>query len=242
MKRRWVLLVIAANLIGLTALVFLYPHFMVAPGRLVAAHANLETNCFACHAPFRGAAAERCIACHKVADIGLRRTTGAPIVRAKAVTPFHQGLTSQNCMACHTDHTNPALTPSGRPAFSHALLNAAIRENCTSCHAVPATAVHSGVTAQCMQCHSQDRWKPATFEHTRFFVLDRDHNAACTTCHTTNDRRQYTCYGCHEHTEANIRAKHIKEGIPNFTNCVSCHRSADDEGGEGGGRERGNDD
>jgi len=37
MKRGWVLLLIAANLIGLTALVFMYPHFMVAPGRLVPA-------------------------------------------------------------------------------------------------------------------------------------------------------------------------------------------------------------
>lgn len=59
MKRRWVLLVIAANLIGITALTFGYPHIMVAPGPLVAAHASLETNCFACHAPLRGAAAER---------------------------------------------------------------------------------------------------------------------------------------------------------------------------------------
>jgi hypothetical protein len=79
---------------------------------------------------------------------------------------------------------------------------------------------------------------PATFDHARFFMLDRDHNAACTTCHTTSDRRQYTCYGCHEHTEANIRAKHVREGIPNFTNCVSCHRSAHGESREGGGRER----
>ena len=242
MKRRWVLLIVAANLIGLTALVFLYPHFMIAPGPLLPAHAALETNCFACHAPLRGAVADRCITCHTVADIGLRTTTGAPIARATAITPFHQGLTSQNCMACHTDHTNPAFAPRSRTSFSHALLSTAIRDSCTSCHAAPATAVHSGATAQCTQCHSQDRWKPATFDHKRFFVLDRDHNAACDTCHTTSDRRQYTCYGCHEHTEANIRAKHIREGIPNFTNCVSCHRSAHGESKEGISRERKDDD
>lgn len=242
MKRRWILLIIAVNLIGLTALVFLYPHFMVAPGPLIPAHANLETNCFACHAPLLGASADRCITCHKVAEIGLRTTAGAAVIRATPITPFHQGLTSQNCMACHTDHTNPALTPRGRPAFSHVLLNAAIRENCTSCHTAPTTPVHSGLTGQCTQCHGQDRWKPATFDHARFFVLDRDHNAPCATCHTTSDRRQYTCYGCHEHTEANIRAKHIREGIPNFTNCVSCHKSAHGERREGGRRERRDDD
>ena len=242
MRRRWLLLVIAANLVGFTVLAFLYPHFMVAPGPLIPAHASLETNCFACHSPFLGAVAERCISCHTVADIGLRKTTGAPFTRASAITPFHQSLTSQNCMACHTDHANPALTPRSRPAFSHGLLSTAIRENCASCHAAPATAVHSGATAKCTQCHSQDRWKPATFDHAKFFVLDRHHNAACTTCHTTGDQRQYTCYGCHEHTEAKIRAKHIREGIPNFTNCVSCHRSAHGEGREGGKRGRKDDD
>ena len=238
MKQRWVLLLIAANLVGITALVFLYPHFMVAPGPLVRSHASLETNCFVCHAPLRGAVAERCIACHMVSEIGLRTTKGAPIVRASTIVPFHQGLTSQNCMACHTEHSKPMLTPGGRPAFSHALLNAAIGEGCASCHTAPETAVHSAMTGQCKECHSQDGWKPATFDHSRFFVLDGDHNAACTTCHTTSDRRQYTCYGCHEHTKDNIRAKHIGEGIPNFTNCVSCHRSA--HGREG--TERGNDD
>jgi len=237
-----VLLLIATNLVGLTVLAFRYPHLMVAPGPLIPAHASLETNCFACHAPLRGAVAERCITCHAVGDIGLRTTMGAPNARVPAIPPFHQGLTSQNCMACHTDHSSPALTPHGRPTFAHALLKASIRESCASCHVAPATAVHSGSTTQCAQCHSQNRWKPATFDHARFFVLDQNHNVACTTCHTTSDRRQYTCYGCHEHTEANIRAKHTHEGIPNFTNCVSCHRSAQGEGREGGERDRKDDD
>ncbi len=232
MKRRWVLLLIAVNLVGLTALVFLYPHFMVAPGPLIPAHANLETNCFACHALLRGASSDRCSSCHKIADIGLRTTAGVAVPHRTSISPFHQSLTSQNCMACHTDHGTPALTPRGRPAFSHALLNAGMRENCTACHTAPTTREHNGLTGQCARCHSQDRWKPAAFDHARFFLLDRDHNAPCATCHTTNDHRQYTCYGCHEHTEANIRAKHIREGIPNFTNCVSCHKSAHGEGRE----------
>ncbi len=242
MKRRWTLLVISANLIGLAALVFLYPQLMVAPGPLIPAHANLEANCFACHAPLRGASADRCITCHKVAQIGLRMAEGAAVANAAKITLFHQGLTSKNCMACHTDHTNPALTPRSRPVFSHALLRVAVRENCTSCHTAPKTAVHSGTTGQCTQCHSQDRWTPATIDHTRFFVLDRAHNVACTTCHTTADRRQYSCYGCHEHEEADIRAKHMREGISNVTDCVSCHRSAHSEGGDGSMRDGQDDD
>ncbi len=238
MTRRWMLIVIAVSLIGCLALVFIYPHQMVAPGPLIPAHASLETDCFACHAPLRGASAERCIGCHTVADIGLRTTKGAPIARAKAATPFHQGLTAQTCMSCHTDHTIPALTTLSRTGFEHGLLNPAIGDNCASCHVAPATLVHNGVTASCGQCHGQASWKQASFDHTKFFALDRDHNVPCATCHTTNDRRQYTCYGCHEHTETKIRSKHVREGIANFTDCASCHRSAHGDRREGSkGRE-----
>lgn len=123
MKRGWVVLLVAVNLVGLTALVFLYPHYMVAPGPLIPAHANLETTCFACHAPLRGAVADRCITCHKVAEIGLRTTAGTPVERTTPIMPFHQDLTAQNCTACPTDQTNPALTFRTRPEFSDALLN-----------------------------------------------------------------------------------------------------------------------
>jgi len=46
----------------------------------------------------------------------------------------------------------------------------------------------------------------------------------------------YTCYGCNEHSPANIRREHTEEGIRNFDNCVECHRSAsehDIRGGDG---------
>ena len=92
-----------------------------------------------------------------------------------------------------------------------------------------------------MSCHTTKAWKPATFDHDKYFVLDGDHNASCVTCHTTAAYKVYTCYGCHEHTVENIRRKHEKEGIREFANCVKCHKSARDkpEGrGERGGRER----
>jgi len=52
----------------------------------------------------------------------------------------------------------------------------------------------------------------------------------------------YTCYGCHEHTPAKIRAEHEEEGIRDFSDCVQCHRSAQEEPrerGREGGREGG---
>ena len=77
-------------------------------------------------------------------------------------------------------------------------------------------------------------WKPATFDHARYFRLDRDHAVACATCHVGNDYARYTCYGCHEHTPARVRAEHAEEGITAFEHCVECHRSASeaDERGE----------
>ena len=55
-------------------------------------------------------------------------------------------------------------------------------------------------------------------------------------------KRQPPCYGCHEHTPANIRAEHEEEGIRDFENCVECHRDPGVEpkkSGRSGDRDRG---
>ena len=183
MKRRWILLLITANLIGLTALVFLYPHFMVAPGPLVSAHASLETNCFSCHAPLRGAEPARCVICHKLPDIGLRTTTGAASAAATLKTSFHQDLKSQDCMACHSDHAGPLFTRRGRTSFSHALLRSPTEGRCETCHVAPNTDIHRTLAVGCGQCHCQQVWKPASFDHAKLFALEGDHTAPCLTCH-----------------------------------------------------------
>jgi hypothetical protein len=108
-------------------------------------------------------------------------------------------------------------------------LRATVRDRCESCHNGPDDGLHRQITGNCQRCHSQDRWTPATFEHAELFVLDRDHNATCETCHTNDDYGRYTCYGCHEHTLANVREEHIEEGIRDFQDCVECHRSAREE-------------
>jgi hypothetical protein len=96
------------------------------------------------------------------------------------------------------------------------------------------------VAGDCASCHKVQAWKPATFDHDKFFPLDKDHNASCVTCHSGNSFKQYSCYGCHEHTPSNMQAKHREEGVTeDLRNCVRCHRSASAEP-EGQGRgERG---
>lgn len=288
-KRPALLIIIALNLLALLALAFVYPHLMVSPGPLVKGHAELATDCFACHTAWRGASSKRCTECHAPADVGLKTTKGMPIPGRTVKVSFHQELTEQDCMACHSDHQGPKLTKSSRRPFSHGLLKVAVRDICSSCHAAPNDAVHRGRKLECskchesrawkpahfehallakaelnrceschraptdrlhrqfqggcMSCHRTDAWKPATFHHDKFFVLDRDHEATCVTCHTNNDYSRYTCYGCHAHSEAKVRQEHLEEGIQDFRNCVECHRDPRAEpdkraGGERGRKER----
>lgn len=285
MKKHPVLVVvIALNLAVLVVLAFAYPHLMVSPGALVKGHAELATDCFACHAPWRGASSPRCVDCHALADVGVRTTRGVPLGSGIVKASFHQQLIEQDCTACHSDHQGPRLTKRSRKPFSHGLLKVDVRDRCASCHAPPKDNVHRDVKVECSQCHRRDAWtpahfehgllagavlercegchnpptdrlhrqirgsckschetkgwKPATFDHDRYFVLDRDHRASCETCHPNSDFSRYTCYGCHEHSQAKVRAEHLEEGIRDFEDCVRCHRDPGVEPEEAHGRER----
>ena len=234
----WLLVAVLAGLIALT---FTWPQQMVAPGPVIPAHSAIAGNCFACHAPLRGVSAQRCIACHKLADIGMRTTKGVRVKSSAARIAFHQALSEANCMACHSDHTGPLLLKTAQHSFAHTLLRADVRGQCAGCHRAPATPFHAQAGSNCAACHSQAAWKPATFDHTRFFALTEPHKAACTTCHIGGNTSRYTCFGCHQHQAAQVRASHAEEGILNISNCAQCHRSGSGEGAEGreGGGEGG---
>ena len=238
MKRSWILvIVVAANLATAVALAFLYPQLMVSPGRLVPAHGELGTDCFACHAPLLGASAERCVSCHAVADIGQRSTTGRALPpRTPVRAPFHQHLVARDCMACHSDHQASLIGQRSLMSFSHTLLQPAAQAASATCHTAPATILHRGTASGCAQCHGTEQWSPASFDHARFFVLEGEHNAPCATCHVNNVTSRYTCFGCHEHQPDSIRARHLREGIRDVQNCVSCHRSAHEDDGKGRNR------
>jgi hypothetical protein len=227
---RWFLGLIVAALVGAGALVVTRPGAMIAPGPVADGHAGLANDCFACHVPLRGASAQRCVGCHAVAMIGLASTKGVKRASASPKTAFHQQLASKDCLACHTGHAGSAL------AFSHALLPAAAGAQCATCHAAPDTAVHRGAGANCGQCHGQQAWQPAAFDHARFFALEGPHAAPCATCHAGDDTSRFTCFGCHAHQPAAIRARHVREGMRNIENCAQCHRS---RRGEHGGEHRG---
>jgi len=196
----------------------------------VAFHQELaEQNCIACHSdhagpkltkhsrkPFshallRAATRERCEACH-----------------AAPAGELHRALRS-GCAKCHrSDGWKPA-------GFDHAGLPPAELNRCEGCHQAPADTLHRQIAGNCASCHRPQAWKPATFDHAAHFPLDGDHNAPCATCHTGGDYARYTCYGCHEHTPANIQAKHREEAAgADLQDCVRCHRGGKGEGEAGG--------
>ena len=236
--------ILTANLAVIALLAFALPHQMISPGRLIDGHQQFANDCFACHAPLRGTPPAKCESCHEVDKIGLFTTRGEPILDRKSRTAFHRRLKEQNCVACHSDHQG-VLKFRPQRHFAHALLDPATREQCDGCHRKPADTLHNKLSGNCSQCHTTEAWKPATFDHDRYFVLDRDHNVECATCHARNDYRSYTCYGCHEHSKTKMWYEHAEENIRNLDDCVRCHRSSSEhgEGGEHGERGfRGEDD
>ena len=231
MKNKTVFLAVLINLAVWGSLAIIFPHLMISPGKPIDAHAELARDCFACHTPFIGSTPGKCIACHKVDEIGIKTTKGLLISQEKKSVAFHQKLIEEDCVACHSDHKGvKAFRPISQ--FSHQLLQAMVREQCDACHSIPGDALHQKIQGNCGQCHTQENWLPATFDHEKYFRFDQDHDTECATCHVNNNYNSYTCYGCHAHSRSEIREEHVEEGIYQYKNCVECHRSGDEEEAE----------
>ena len=228
MKNNTLTLIVAANLAIFVLLALFVPQLMISPGKPIEAHAELATDCFACHTAFIGSTADKCITCHKVAEIGLITTKGVAIAKEKKNVAFHQKLIEEDCIACHSEHKGvQPFRPIGQ--FSHALLEQETKDQCDSCHSNPGDALHRKIKGNCSSCHTQESWTPATFEHDDYFRFDRHHDSDCVSCHVDNNYGAYTCYGCHEHSRSKIREEHLEEGIRDYENCVECHRSGDED-------------
>jgi hypothetical protein len=217
---------------GLTALA---PRLSFSPGTLSSGHTEMANRCLGCHTPLRGLPALKCIACHPLDSIGIaRRSLVQPAATRPALAGMHVEFGTGSCLDCHTDHAGA--DPAGATlSFSHQRLSPALLARCTGCHEGnrPADELHRQVGGECASCHTTTAWTPATFEHQQYFVLDRDHNVLCKTCHLGSPGyKQYTCYGCHEHTPTRVAAQHREEGIADLRDCVRCHRSASGEHGE----------
>lgn len=231
------LIIIAiSTLILFVSFALVFPAAMLSPGKLSKEHIAIKNDCFKCHTLLKGATETQCITCHNPKDIG-RFSSSSKINALEPSTKvlFHQNLTNSSCLSCHTLHKN-ALSERLSVRFKHEFLTIADKNNCFACHQKnkPVDTLHQSITDSCITCHTTLAWKPATFNHDKYFLFDNNHTSTCTNCHTNaNTYKEYTCYNCHEHSPAKIASEHQEEGITNFANCVSCHRSANDNEGHG---------
>lgn len=166
-------------------------------------HAGLDARFMRRHESAFGAA---CLDCHDGTG-----SFGSDFDHGKLrfeLTGKHVGVA---CARCHTDTRSLAAlrdTP----------------QDCYSCHA--RKDEHRGAFGKrCDQCHSTAGWEDATFDHA-VFPLDHgreERKAVCATCHP-KDITSYTCYGCHEHTAANVLGDHEGRRLADLTDCIKCHR------------------
>ena len=183
-------------------------------------HKNLKNqDCISCHSDHKGLNPK--LSLKKFDHIFLSESNRNQCVscHSQPKNKLHNQV-SNSCVSCHSTASWTSTI-----SFNHDLIKEISRNNCITCHQIPKDNFHSSSTNNCASCHGLNKWKPSTFNHNIAFVLDENHNTDCKTCHVNNDFKTYTCFGCHEHSMNNIREEHIEEGISNFDNCVSCHRS-----------------
>ncbi|MGZ5255578.1 MAG: hypothetical protein ACXWCT_14300 [Flavitalea sp.] len=197
----------------------------------------INIQCYDCHTEHNGLSRENATLKfrHDVLSSDLQKECIKCHSPQKPDDDIHKILTV-NCSECHS-------TEAWKPShFKHDLLGERLNE-CRSCHEnkKPADPLHKnfGNDIQCVQCHTTDKWKPSTFDHTKYFRFDGNHPSDCANCHDVNKTFEtYTCYNCHEHNPSKIENEHLKEGIQNFSNCVDCHRSSDENEAEGRGKKK----
>lgn len=187
------------------------------PGPVVESHADVESECGSCHAPFnRGRQRDLCSACHEDIAGDIAQSTG-----------FHGGNSDARnnaCSDCHTEHEgrDAKIVVLDRNTFDHAftdfpLLGGHLEAACEDCHApgskqrdAPRDCIachrdddtHKGFMGeQCSDCHTTVDWRNIDFDHdtTGFPLLGGHREAACSDCHTDSTFRDTpaTCFGCH---------------------------------------------
>ena len=175
-----------------------------SPGRLSTSHAALESNCFACHTPIKGAEAGKCIACHANNSALLQRQP----------TAFHS--TIGTCTHCHIEHQGPSVRP---VSMDHLALADSGLETVRRNMENPS---NRRLLAWVRQHESEE---PADSTHPR--VTSREAALDCAACHSTKDRHQKLfgedCALCH--ATASWAIAEFRHPSPRSVDCVQCHQA-----------------
>ena len=201
-----------------------------------------------------------CVTCHTVPDFGLLFAPPASqndcvVCHQADYVGEHVGTGfSTDCVTCHTETTWLGATfdhdGTGFPLVGAHLSNVcatchgdggtlvvpqpATPDDCVACHQIDFDDRHGGssLPTTCLDCHSQDTWQGATFDHTSqgFDLIGRHATAECVSCHTVPDYGLHTgtpgfqddCVACHQ---IDFDQQHAGDGYP--VTCLVCHDQTD---------------
>ncbi|MEX8520335.1 MAG: cytochrome c3 family protein [Leptothrix sp. (in: b-proteobacteria)] len=212
---------------------------VLAPGKLIKAHAKTEDDCKACHVKFERNGQDRlCAECHKEVGQDMRAKTG-----------FHGRQKPQACRSCHTDHKGreARIVDFDEKSFDHnnqsdyVLRGKHIDTKCVGCHKAgkkwseapqDCNSCHKkddkhkgGLGPKCADCHGEADWKKVVFDHdkTRFVLRDKHIDAKCDACHKDNKFKDTprTCLGCHKKDDDGQKGHKGLYG----EKCDSCHNA-----------------
>jgi hypothetical protein len=169
-------------------------------------------DCYSCHQQddeHNGAFGTACETCHNPSD-----WTDAKFDHSLAAFKLTGAHVNVECKACHINNVFK-----GTP------------DECAACHAEPDYHLGMFTGQDCSDCHTTTAWSPARFDGQHTFPMDHGEQInTCKDCHQPN-LTQWTCYTCHDRAE--VESKHIEEGISDFSDCLHCHPTGQEDGGGG---------
>jgi hypothetical protein len=236
-------IIVLGMILSYLLMMYKFPHAMLSPGELVKGHQKITHKCISCHEPFWGIPNDKCIACHKLSDIGISKNTNT----SESKIPFHTYFKNEKCTSCHSDHNGvkPSLSYNG---FRHDLLSETVKSQCASCHNKPSDNLHNRLSDECVRCHNTDGWKSlAHFDHNLLQGVDK---SGCASCHQVPDDSFHSsfkdnCSKCHntakwipstfdhsayfildQNHSTQCNTCHSKNNFTNYT-CYGCHEHSE---------------
>lgn len=173
----------------------------VKPGNLSKFHSNLEDNCNACHAPYRGVGRDQCVTCH-AAQVEILK---------KQNTSFHSSIAS--CTGCHFEHQGKDASITKMDHTHFALVATEMLKK----HKSDTENTDQGLAAWLQAGQKSYHGTDAALEKT----------LSCVTCHAKQDKHRSLfgsdCSTCHDTAKWSISS--FRHPLPTSRDCSQCHQA-----------------
>ena len=200
------------------------------------AHALIAQECASCHNGNYNTTPNTCVGCHQSDFNG-------------TTNPNHSSSQfSTTCVNCHSETSWSPSNFDHNNVYPLTGAHAAIATNCAVCHngnynntpntcfgchnddyAATTNPNHAAnqFSNNCVECHTNNAWTPATFDHNSVYPFTGAHIAIsnnCVACHVNGNYNNTpnTCAGCHiDDYNGTTNPNHAVNQFSN--NCVECH-------------------